>query len=81
MRVYPRSTVETALMLSEADVLDRETALICGVSMGAIRHWRRGSRRSRAPSGKATSACPRCDGRTLDERAYAYLLGLYLGDV
>lgn len=24
--------------------------------------------------------CPRCDGRPLDERAYAYLLGLYLGD-
>ena len=24
--------------------------------------------------------CPRCDGRPLNEQAYAYLLGLYLGD-
>ncbi|MEV6615261.1 helix-turn-helix domain-containing protein [Streptomyces sp. NPDC051051] len=24
--------------------------------------------------------CPRCDGRELDETAYSYLLGLYLGD-
>lgn len=74
--MYPRSTVDTALVLSDADVLDREAALICGVTVGAIRHWRYGNRRS----GDATSRCPRCDGRTLDESAYAYLLGLYLGD-
>jgi hypothetical protein len=78
--MYPRSTVEAALVLSEADVLDRETALICGVSIGSIRHWRHGTRQSAAASGHATSTCPRCDGRTLDEPAYAYLLGLYLGD-
>lgn len=78
--MYPRGTVEVALVLSEADVLDRETALICGVSIGAIRHWRHGTRQSAAASGHSTSACPRCDGRSLDELAYAYLWGLYLGD-
>jgi hypothetical protein len=78
--MYARSTVQTALALCEADVLDREVALICGVSIGAIRHWRRGTRRSDAASGQSRSACPRCDGRALDKPAYAYLLGLYLGD-
>jgi hypothetical protein len=78
--MYPRSTVEAALVLSESDVLDRETALICGVSVAAIRHWRRGTRRQAIASGQATSACPRCDGRPLDESGYAYLLGLYLSD-
>ena len=28
----------------------------------------------------STANCPRCDGVPLDEPAYAYLLGLYLGD-
>jgi len=78
--MYPRGTVDMALVLSDADVLDRETALICGVSIGAIRHWRYGNRRSGTSNGKARSVCPRCDGRTLDGPAYAYLLGLYLGD-
>jgi hypothetical protein len=32
--------------------------------------------KQRTPSG----GCPRCEGRGLDQRAYSYLLGLYLGD-
>lgn len=81
MYVYPRTTVDTALLLSGSGVLDRENALICGVSIQAVRHWRSGSRRSielqqRMPERK----CPRCDGRQLNEAAYSYLLGLDLGD-
>jgi hypothetical protein len=76
--MYPRSTVDMALLLSGADVLDRETALICDVSVQAIRHWRYGTRRGSARG--AEPNCPRCDGRHLDDPAYAYLLGLYLGD-
>jgi len=74
--MYPQATVDLAKTLSDLGVLDRENAAICGVSVAAIRHWRYGNRRNRqdAPS------CPRCDGRPFDERAYAYLLGLYLGD-
>jgi hypothetical protein len=75
--MYPRSTVDMALLLSDADVLDRETALICDVSVMAIRHWRYGTRRS---SRLTAPSCPRCDGRPLDDESYAYLLGLYLGD-
>jgi hypothetical protein len=75
--MYPRSTVELAKSLSDLRMLDRENAAICGVSVGAIRKWRYGSRRN---GRKDVPRCPRCHGRPLDEKAYAYLLGLYLGD-
>jgi hypothetical protein len=79
--VYPRRTVDAALALSGCGVLDRENADICGVSIAAIRHWRRGSRRGTALAHqRCKSRCPRCDGRPLSGRAYSYLLGLYLGD-
>jgi hypothetical protein len=79
--VYSNATVNTALHLSTIGILDRENALICGVSVAAIRHWRSGRRRG--PYGTAAERrvnCPRCHGRPMDESAYAYLLGLYLGD-
>jgi hypothetical protein len=75
--MYPRTTVELAKTLSDLGILDRENAAICSVSVASIRHWRRGSRRRR---GEGAPRCPRCHDRRLDERAYAYLLGLYLGD-
>jgi hypothetical protein len=76
--MYPQSTVELARALSSLGALDRENAAICGVSVAAIRHWRRGSRRPSVRVDRPT--CPRCHARALDERAYSYLLGLYLGD-
>ncbi len=79
--MYPQATVNTALRLSAIGILDKENARICGVSVAAIRHWRAGRRR--VASGIATAkmtACPRCHARSMDESAYAYLLGLYLGD-
>jgi hypothetical protein len=79
--VYPRNTVDLALLLSSLEVLDRENAQICGVKVAAIRHWRHGRRRSSAATSRRPEAqCPRCHGRALNEEAYAYLLGLYLGD-
>jgi hypothetical protein len=79
--MYPHRLVETALLLSAAGVLDRENAQICRVSVQAIRHWRAGRRRNEAPGGKpAAGRCPRCNQIPLDAPAYAYLLGLYLGD-
>ncbi|MBO0824089.1 MAG: helix-turn-helix domain-containing protein [Actinobacteria bacterium] len=77
--MYPRQTVDIAMQLSRIGVLDRENAQICGVSIKSIRHWRYGTRRNPANSRRA-SHCPRCDGEALDGAAYAYLLGLYLGD-
>lgn len=76
-RMYPHRTVEFALLLSRLGVVDRENAQICGVSVRTIRHWRNGTRRNAA---ERIARCPRCDGKALDEDAYAYLLGLYLGD-
>jgi len=67
--------VDTALRLSAIGLLDRENADVCGVSVSAVRHWRSGRRRIDRP----VRLCPRCDHR-LNEPAYAYLLGLYLGD-
>src|SRR5580704_6330154 len=86
--MHPRVTVDAALRLSAIGILDKENALICGVSVAAIRHWRAGRRRvpsgavsRRVPSGAVRRmACPRCHDRPMDESAYAYLLGLYLGD-
>lgn len=77
--MYPRAIVDLALVLSSAGILDRENAEICGVSIGTVRHWRCGRRRDPGKEEKR-SRCPRCDGRQLDQSAYAYLLGLYLGD-
>jgi hypothetical protein len=65
--VYPRSTVELAKLLSDLGALDRENAAICGVSIAAVRHWRRGSRLNSIGD---VPRCPRCDARPLDERAY-----------
>ena len=79
--MYPRATVDLAKTLSDLGLLDRENAAIYGVSVSAIRHWRRGRRRNGSRRhGHDTPRCPRCDALPLDERACAYLLGLYLGD-
>jgi hypothetical protein len=79
--MYPRSTVELAKILSDLGILDRENAEICGVSVGAIRKWRYGSRRNgNRNRHEDVPRCLRCHGRPLDEKAYAYMLGLYLGD-
>lgn len=78
--MYPRSTVDAALMLSGLGVLDRENAEICGTSVATIRHWRSGRRRNPNAPQLRSALCPRCDGRSLDTAEYAYLLGLYLGD-
>jgi hypothetical protein len=83
--MYPQVTVDMALRLSVIGVLDRENARICGVSVAAIRHWRCGRRRDSSharhgPAAERSASCPRCHGRVMDESAYAYLLGLYLGD-
>jgi hypothetical protein len=77
--MYPSETVDLSRLLSSLAVLDRENAAICGVSIRAIRHWRAGDRRTGQHLLTAPT-CPRCHGSALDDQAYAYLLGLYLGD-
>ena len=79
--MYPQATVNTALLLSAIGIIDRENALICNVPVATIRHWRCGRRRASGDTyARRNASCPRCHGRSMDESAYAYLLGLYLGD-
>ena len=54
-----------------------EIARRTGVSVTSVRRWRF---RPMAWPRSAGNPCPRCDERPLDDVAYAYLLGLYLGD-
>ena len=75
--VYSHRTVEFALLLSRLGVTNRENGEFSGVSVRTIQHWRNGTRRNAA---NRVVRCPRCDGKALDGDAYAYLLGLYLGD-
>jgi hypothetical protein len=77
--MHSRATVDKALRLSRQGLIDREVAKITGVSIGAVQKWRTGLRRTPEKERKHAN-CPRCDGASLEERAYAYLLGLYLGD-
>jgi hypothetical protein len=77
--MHPRATVDRALCLSKQGLIDREVAQITGVSIGAVQKWRTGRRRTTEKERRHAN-CPSCDGAPLDGRAYAYLLGLYLGD-
>jgi len=76
--MHPQATVDRARQLSQQGLIDREVALIVGVPLSAVRKSRTGARR--APDTEHRAGCPRCDGGPLDETAYSYLLGLYLGD-
>ena len=77
--MHPKATVDRALRLSKQGLIDREVAQITGVSIGAVQKWRTGLRRT-AEKERKHANCPRCCDARLNERAYAYLLGLYLGD-
>lgn len=57
---------------------DCQTSRGTGINRTTVREWRRNGPPARLRRGSA--GCPRCDDRLLDEPAYAYLLGLYLGD-
>jgi hypothetical protein len=76
--MHPQATVDRARQLSQQGLFDREVAQIVGVPLSAVQKWRTGARR--APGTEHKAECPRCDRGPLDETAYSYLLGLYLGD-
>lgn len=79
--MHPQPTVDRARALSKQGLHDREVARLTGVPLRTVRNWRTGRRRSSdAERKRRKQTCPRCDGVPLDERAYAYLPGLYLGD-
>jgi hypothetical protein len=77
--VHSQAIVDRARALSNQGLYDREVAEITGVPLRTVRKWRTGKRRAPG-SERRKRNCARCDGVPLDEIAYAYLLGLYLGD-
>lgn|GEM_PF-2734579 len=52
-----------------------EISRALGVSRATVRSWE-----GEALASARLQCCPACDGATLDESAYAALLGFYLGD-
>ncbi|RJS47004.1 transcriptional regulator [Nocardioides cavernaquae] len=76
------AVVASALAASDRGLADAENARIHGVAIKTIRRWRRLYQRRGLPRGQAHShvPCPRCEEADLDQRAYAELLGWYLGD-
>ena len=77
--MHPRATVDRALHLSSQGLIDREVAQITGVRSVRFRNGGRAFVALRQKEQRHAN-CPRCDGVPLNEPAYAYLLGLYLGD-
>ncbi|MEU3408971.1 helix-turn-helix domain-containing protein [Streptomyces sp. NPDC006670] len=59
---------------------NRDVAERFGIPRGTIGWWRHEDRKRRGESYVQPSDCPKCTGRPVDQQAYAYLLGLYLGD-
>jgi hypothetical protein len=82
VHVRPQHLVDSALAASDAGMRDADNAALHGVAVKTIRRWRRLYQRRGLPRGQlhTTAPCPRCTSATLDEEAYAELLGWYLGD-
>jgi hypothetical protein len=74
-----------ALQLIEAGINDCEIGRRLGIPRGTIKTWRNGrpdgsGGRTAGSAGYRIVSCFRCDGGWVDQEAYAYLLGAYLGD-
>ncbi|MEU2789213.1 helix-turn-helix domain-containing protein [Streptomyces sp. NPDC007100] len=74
-------TRERVLSLFRTGSRNADIARALDIPLGTVSYWRHTDRAKRGECpGSHRSACPRCDGRPLDNSAYSYLLGLYLGD-
>jgi hypothetical protein len=82
----PDAEYQEALELIKQGVNDCEISRRLGAPRGTIKNWRYGlgvgsGGRTESWSGKRqVTSCFRCTGGWIDEEAYAYLLGVYLGD-
>jgi hypothetical protein len=73
----PESEYVEILRLLRSGLNDCAVSRATGVPRGTVRDWRRIGRRERT---NRRDTCTVCTGAPLDRQAYAYLLGLYLGD-
>ena len=75
----PADEFQTVRSLVGAGLNDCQVGRLTGIPRGTVREWRlRSSPPGHRPSGQR--GCFVCHGDDLDQPAYAYLLGLYLGD-
>lgn len=77
--MYSRYEVNRALSLVAEGLNDSQISRATGISRTTIAGWRRHGPPGR-PEEAGRSSCPRCHGRQLEVGAYAFLLGIYLGD-
>ncbi|MFI0262196.1 helix-turn-helix domain-containing protein [Streptomyces sp. NPDC017056] len=78
--MYESTTREQALELLRRGMSHRAVAERLNVPRGTIGWCRHEDRRRRNEPFERVHDCPRCAPRPFDRKAYAYLLGLYLGD-
>ncbi|WP_306312891.1 helix-turn-helix domain-containing protein [Streptomyces hydrogenans] len=79
--MYDIETRQRALTLLRGGARNADVARDLNIPLGTIGYWKHADRAKRGETrARRTSTCPRCDDRELDMPAYAYLLGLYLGD-
>ncbi|MFH8730490.1 MULTISPECIES: helix-turn-helix domain-containing protein [unclassified Streptomyces] len=81
MNFHGTEVRQKALTLLRGGARNADVARSLGVPLGTVSYWLHMDRSKRGECpGSHNPACPRCDGRPLDEAAYSYLLGQYLGD-
>jgi hypothetical protein len=80
MEQHSPSIRAQAVALMRQGVTNRMVAERLNIPRGTVGWWRSEDRRLRGEPYEQPTDCPRCTGRLFDTVAYAYLLGLYLGD-
>ncbi|RKN75291.1 helix-turn-helix domain-containing protein [Streptomyces klenkii] len=81
MQMHGSKLRQKALDLIASGTTNAEVSRRLGIPVGTVSYWLHMDRSKRGECpGPHRPKCPRCDGSELDEAAYSYLLGLYLGD-
>ncbi|MEU6315526.1 helix-turn-helix domain-containing protein [Streptomyces sp. NPDC047014] len=81
MELHSLEVRQKALSMLRGGTRNAEVARHLNVPLGTVSYWKHKDRAQRGECpGSHDPRCPRCDDTPLDEPAYAYLLGLYLGD-
>ncbi|WP_031487901.1 hypothetical protein [Streptomyces bicolor] len=80
MNFHGTEVRQRVLTLLRDGARNADVARQFNIPLGTIGYWKHADRAKRGECpGRTPPPCPRCDGN-LDRPAYAYLLGLYLGD-
>ncbi|MFD9005982.1 helix-turn-helix domain-containing protein [Streptomyces sp. NPDC059582] len=81
MNFHGTEVRQKAVTLLRNGMSNADVARGLKVPLGTVSYWKHVDRAKRGEcQGKRDPKCPKCDGRELNESAYSYLLGLYLGD-